>query len=441
MSRPTVGIVGGGILGVTAAHRLIEAGVRPVLYERASDLGGLAGAFDLDGHRVDRFYHVILPGDDRVLGLVDDAGLRDHMRYRPTRVGFYDDGRLFSMSSVGELLTFPLLAPHDRLRLAAFVARCQMARGHERFDETPLVPWLRRTCGRRMVERLWMPLLDSKFDGRVADLPATYIWARTRRMSGARDSTGRETMGWLEGGYERLIGALADRVRARGGILHTGRAVDRIIADGPGATGVIVDGQLQPFDAVLCTLAPPQRSAILDPALSGRIPADGCRYLGVVCLVLRTEASISPYHTLNITDRRVPLTTVVETTHVVDPEQVGGHLQYVARYVDPSHDDLRRPDDELAAEYLGHARTIFPALGQTRVLAHSLQRARIVEPVHVLGAAGREADHFPVPGLALASTADVYPEIVNGQAVVKVADRVVSGILARLEGREQAAAA
>ncbi len=61
-----------------------------------------------------------------------------------------------------------------------FVARCQLARGHERLDETPLLPWLRRTCGRRMVERLWMPLLDSKFDGRVDDLPATYIWARTR---------------------------------------------------------------------------------------------------------------------------------------------------------------------------------------------------------------------------------------------------------------------
>jgi protoporphyrinogen oxidase len=441
MSPPTVGIVGGGILGVTAALRLVDAGVRPVLFERAPELGGLAGAFDLDGHRVDRFYHVILPGDDRVLGLVDAVGLRDRMRYRPTKVGFYDDGRLFSMSSARELLTFPLLPPHDRLRLAMFVARCQFARGHDRLNETPLLPWLRRTCGRRMVERLWLPLLNSKFDGRVADLPATYIWARTRRMSGARDSTGREAMGWLEGGYERLIDALAARIRARGGTLHTGCPVDRIVAGGPGPTGIVVDGRLQPFDAVLCTLAPPQRAAVLDPALIARIPADACRYLGVICLLLRTERSVSPYHTLNITDRRVPLTTVVETTHVVDPEQVGGSLVYVTKYVDPSHEDLSRPDAELAAEYLRHARTIFPHLDGAGVLAHSLQRARVVEPVHVLGQAGRESDHFPVPGLALASTADVYPEIVNGQAMVKVADQAVAGILERLQCRDQTAAA
>jgi hypothetical protein len=37
-----------------------------------------------------------------------------------------------------------------------------------------------------------------------------------------------------------------------------------------------------------------------------------------------------------------------------------------------------------------------------------------------------------VPGLSVASTAHVYPEIVNGQAVIGVADRAVDGILQRL---------
>ena len=65
MSRPSVGIVGGGILGMTAAFRLAQAGVRVSLYERAPDLGGLVGSFDFDGTQVDRFYHVVLPSEDR----------------------------------------------------------------------------------------------------------------------------------------------------------------------------------------------------------------------------------------------------------------------------------------------------------------------------------------------------------------------------------------
>jgi hypothetical protein len=47
---------------------------------------------------------------------------------------------------------------------------------------------------------------------------------------------------------------------------------------------------------------------------------------------------------------------------------------------------------------------------------------------------------FPVPRLALASTAHVYPEIVSGQAVSGVAERVVEGLLERLEPSRRLAA-
>ncbi len=340
----SVGIVGGGILGLTAAYRLLQQGVHVALYERAPDLGGLVGSFDLDGRPVDRFYHVVLPNDDRVRALAADVGFsEDDWRFRGTEVGFFDTGRLFSMSSIGEFLRFPILAPHDRLRLGAFVARCQLGSDHSRLDEIPLEGWLRRLCGKRAVENLWKPLLDSKFDGRFGDLPATYIWARTRRMSRTRDASGKELMGWLEGGYQALVDRLEDRIRRLGGEVYAGTAVEGI-AEAHGRTvGVVVDGRIRPFGTVLCTLAPPQARRLLNGRLAELAPPDHCRYLGVICLVLRLRRSLSPYYHLNITDRRVPLTTVVETTHVVDPEYVGGHLIYAAKYVDPLHPDHDRP--------------------------------------------------------------------------------------------------
>ena len=141
---------------------------------------------------------------------------------------------------------------------------------------------------------------------------------------------------------------------------------------------------------------------------------------------------MSPYYHLNITDRWIPLTTVVETTHVVDPAYVGGHLLYVSKYVDPSHPLQDRPPNELAREFLGYARTIFPDLRDEDVLSSVVQRARVTEPVHVLGGARNLPEMFTVPGLALASTAHVYPAIVSGQAVTGVAETVVPGILERL---------
>jgi len=440
MNRPTVGIVGGGILGLTAALRLAQAGAKVTLVERAPDLGGLVGSFDFGGRAVDRFYHVNLPTDDRVLGLAEELGLRDRFRFRPTKVGFYDDGRLFSMTSPKEFLRFPLFPFADRVRLGAFVARCQLHKDYADLDETPLLEWLRRACGERVLERLWKPLLDSKFDGRYDDLPATYIWARTRRMGTTRDRSGREVMGWLEGGYQTLVDALEKRIRELGGEIHAATAVDQIAGAGGRATGLVIDGRYRPFEFVLCTLAPPQAHRLLAPELLPLAPPDHCRYLGVVCLLLRTRRSVSPYYHLNITDRRVKLTTVVETTHVVDPAYVGGSLLYVSKYVDPSHLDQERPLDELEREYRGYAKTIFPSLSDDDIVDAIVQRARITEPVHLLGGARNLPTMFPLPNLALASTAHVYPEIVSGQAVIGVADRVVPGILERLPAELREAA-
>jgi protoporphyrinogen oxidase len=437
---PSVGIVGGGILGMTAALRLAQAGVEVALYERSRDLGGLVGSVELGGHRVDRFYHVVLPSDDRVTGLADELGLGDRFRFRPTAVGFFDDGRLFSMTSPREFLTFPVLRPHERMRLAAFVARCQLTSSYDELDDTPLLAWLRRRCGKGVVDRLWVPLLDSKFDGSFDDLPATYIWARTRRMGKTRDSGGREVMGWLQGGYQTLIDAIGARIRALGGEVHAGTKVDRIASAGGRVAGLVIDGRLRSFDSVLCTLAPPQARPLLDDGLLAQAPADHCRYIGVVSLLLRTKRSLSPYYHLNITDRRVPLTTVVETTHVVDPEQVGGHLVYVSRYVEPGHPLHELPAADVEREFLGHLRTIVPSLRDDEIDASLVQRARVTEPVHLVGGAKRLPDMFPAPGLALASTAHVYPEIVSGQGVIGVADRVVPGILDRLPAELRAAA-
>ena len=189
---PSVAIVGGGILGMTAAYRLAQKGVRVALYERSSDLGGLVGSFDFDGYPVDRFYHVVLPTDDRVRGLAEELGLGDRFRFRPTKVGFYDDGRLFSMTSPKELLTFPLLRLHDRLRLGAFVARCQLTKTHDELDETPLLEWLRRRSGKNVLERMW-----------------PRCW--TRSSTGATTTCRRRTSGRARAGCPRRATSRAPR--------------------------------------------------------------------------------------------------------------------------------------------------------------------------------------------------------------------------------------
>ena len=105
---PRVGIVGGGVLGTTLALRLQQAGANVTLLERGPSLGGLAGAFDFGGHRIDRFYHVIVP--------VRRAHAVARRRARPERasellarsgVGFFADGKMYPLQRPGRLRPLP----------------------------------------------------------------------------------------------------------------------------------------------------------------------------------------------------------------------------------------------------------------------------------------------------------------------------------------------
>ncbi|HEY6549817.1 MAG TPA: FAD-dependent oxidoreductase, partial [Solirubrobacterales bacterium] len=70
---PTVGVVGGGVLGTSLALRLAQAGAAVTVIERGLSLGGLAGTIDFGGHQVDRFYHVITPADQRMMAMAEEV--------------------------------------------------------------------------------------------------------------------------------------------------------------------------------------------------------------------------------------------------------------------------------------------------------------------------------------------------------------------------------
>ena len=127
---------------------------------------------------------------------------------------------------------------------------------------------------------------------------------------------------------------------------------------------------------------------------------------------------------------------MVETTHVVDPEHVGGHLIYVPRYVVSDSPELDRSSREITREYLGHVAAMFPGFDPAAdVIAAQVARARVAEPIHH----DRSTDLFPAPGLAKASSAHVYPDIVHGQAILGVAERVAEGVVGRYQAAQNPA--
>ena len=188
MTGERVGIVGGGILGMTLAHRLREAGLQPTILEAAPQSGGLASSHRIGGYTWDRFYHVILLSDAHLRALLHELGLSDQLRWGTTRTGFYTDGTLYSMSDVFEFLRFPPLSLVDKIRLAGTILYASRLRDWKPLESIPVTDWLSRLSGRHTFERIWLPLLKSKLGENYRVASAAFIWAIIARMYAARRS-------------------------------------------------------------------------------------------------------------------------------------------------------------------------------------------------------------------------------------------------------------
>jgi protoporphyrinogen oxidase len=434
--RPAVGIVGGGIMGVTLAYLLSRLGVACEIYEASPVLGGLAGPLVLpDGVVVDRFYHTILSSDAHLRGLCVELGIADRLEFKETRTAFYIDGGLYSMNSLVEFLRFRPLSLPQRLRLGLTVALAQFYRDWQALEQITVRDWLVKLGGRAVFDRLWAPLLVSKFDGEPDGLPATWMWSRLVRVKSTREGANqRERAGHLVGGYLTLLDAMTKRIREAGGRIHLRCPVQEVIIDRGRVVGLRVADEVRSFSQVVVTMQGPVSARLIPAAPAAyREALMAIPYLGVVCALLVLDRPLTGTWTINIADSRLPITGIIETTSYIDPRHVGGHhLVYVPKYTVPGSRFMQLSDEEVAQACLAAVQSVVPAFSPAWVRYVLVHRERYVEPLHRIGAPDMPGVQTPIDGLYLVTTAQIYPALTNGESVTRHAARAADAIRAAM---------
>jgi len=108
-------VVGGGPAGLKAAHVLAKGGLRVTVLESSSLLGGLASSFDVQGARIEKYYHFICKGDDDLVSTLDELGLSAKLHWKSSRMAYFVDGQLYPFLTPIELLRFAPLSLTDRV--------------------------------------------------------------------------------------------------------------------------------------------------------------------------------------------------------------------------------------------------------------------------------------------------------------------------------------
>lgn len=406
-----IAIIGAGIGGLAAAYDLRRAGHDVTIYEASAEVGGLASGFKEPNWSwsVEKFYHHWFQTDRHILGLIDELGWQDKVRFpRPVTV-MYSRGKFYPFDSPLAALLYPGLGwGVNKARFGLVGLYLRLTNNWRPLEKSTVDEWMRKWSGNRVYETMWEPLMVGKFGERYAKVVnMAWMWARLHSRT--------TRLGTFEGGFQAFADAFAERLRQMGVQICLSTPVSSILPAPSGGLTLEIPTGPAAFNRCLVTSSPALLARLapdLPPAyLQGLL---NLKSMGAVVMVLalREQLSREGYYWYNIPKSGgFPFLSLVEHTNFLSPEYFGGdHIVYIGDYLEPEHEYFRLSREELLERFLPVLPRFNPDFKPDWVRQSWLFRTAYAQPVPLVNHSQNiPAIQTPLPGLFFASMSQVYP--------------------------------
>lgn len=431
MTQLDIGIIGGGLAGLTAAYDLLRQGHKVTVYEARDYLGGLASGFR-DEHwewHLDRFYHHIFETDKDIITLTHEIGFGDKLVFPHPVTSIYHEGEVFAVDKplpawvsrlpkplqsivdilalIPNILSYKPLSFLNRIRYGLVGAYVRYTPFWKPLERVTADEWLRKAMGKRAYETAWQPLLMGKFgETYYKDVNMAWFWARLSKRS--------SKLGYFEGGFQAFLDALAAKVRELGGTILLDHHVRGVYPQADGRIQLVLREVTPIHDRVLATCSPTML-ADRTPALPETYVHElrSLKSMGAVVMVLALKQSVAPPHYwINIPKREgFPFLAFVEHTNYMDKAHYGGDtIVYVGDYLPQDHPNFELSAEDLVEQFIPHIQRLNPDFDRSWIRKTWKFSERYAQPVPFVNHSQKiPAMKTPVPNLYMANMSLIYP--------------------------------
>ncbi|MFJ1968815.1 protoporphyrinogen oxidase [Streptomyces sp. NPDC087903] len=309
-------VVGAGIAGLAAAHRLLQRGARVTVLEASDRVGGKLLPGEIAGARVDLGAESMLARRPEAVALAREVGLADRLQPPATATAsLWTRGVLRPMPK-GHVMGVPGTAA-----ALSGVLSDEGLRRVERDADLPVTEvgedvavgeYVAARVGREVVDRLVEPLLGGVYAGDAyrismrSAVPQLFQAAQTHHSlteavreiqakAAAAQQSGPVFMG-IEGGVGGLPLAVAESVRARGGEIVTRAPVTELRREAS-EWRIVAGDRVLHADAVVVSVPAPAAAALLRaeaPAAAAELDAVAYASMALVTLAYRRGDTALP---------------------------------------------------------------------------------------------------------------------------------------------------
>jgi protoporphyrinogen oxidase len=414
-NQESVAIIGGGFTGLTAARRLAQAGRHQLtLIERGDSLGGLAGDFALQGTQIEKSYHHLFGTDREMLELVRELGLTGNVIWCDSSVGLYYGGKVYPFMSPWDILTFQPCRFLNRLRLGLVAFYLQRTKDWRPFASQSAYSWMRRACGRQVMQVIWEPLLRGKFNLYADTISMAWLWARIHIRTNSRDRAASEKLAYFRGGFAVVTNKLESELTQAGVMIRKNTLVDELKIH-QGRPSLLINGKQEAFDRCIFTGPSPAFARLLpkeDQVLdSYRRKLQSIDYLGAISLVFVSKQPIGDYYWLNISQADAPFLVFIRHTKLVDKAWYNDkEVYYIGSYQPHDSPLFSMDEEEISGRWFGFLKKIYPQFDQAQIVEKHLFKLKYAQHIVDTAYQSKIPDYkTPLPGVYLSNFSQVFP--------------------------------
>jgi protoporphyrinogen oxidase len=227
-------------------------------------------------------------------------------------------------------------------------------------------------CGVNVYENFFAPLLRGKFGGDVEEISAAWLVGRIRFRS--HRSMRGERLGYMEGGFQTLIDALAQRLK-RSCDFYLQQPVKKIRRDPDGLFTIATSKEELRAKTVVTTQAPKTLLEIFDWPPAEAAPLKNLRFQKTICATVALQRSLTATYWCNISNPQINFAVLLEHTNLYRHPHYPPALLYLANYCGDATDPLWQcSDEEVSRRYLKSLQDYF-GLDRQDVLWIKIARA------------------------------------------------------------------
>lgn len=392
----------------------------------------MAKCIKYNNTKIEKHYRHIFKSDKYVMELLEEFNLTDKMQWNETKMAYYSKGKgLYEFGTPISLLKYKPLTFIEKIRFGISIIKIKLIKNYKKLEKITAEEWIKKNCGEAVYEKIWEPLLITKFGNQKNEVSMAWLWGKINLRSSSSTANG-EKLGYLDGSFEVLTKKIETFLVENNCKFKMHTNVTQVLKEGEKYI-VKTDSNEEKYDFVISTVSYDISRKILKEVLTDEESRKmkALKYTSAKTLLMYSKKQLTPFYWINIGDTQIPFGGIIEHTNMINSEKYNGtHIIYISNYMDKSDKLYQLTAKQLFDVYYKDLKKMNNHLEKEDILQVQCFEEEYAQPIITTNYSNKILDvQLEEKGIYMANMAQIYPEDRGINYAIKMGYEVAQKII------------